>query len=150
MERSWISSINKKMKKNIIILLIVGLIAGGVFAYYMWNKPHRSSQNEKPAFNLTADSILLEFTNDENAATQKFLNKTVAVSGIVYEMKKDNMGQIEVILQTADPIETVNCVLANGTSTEGIVAGIEIELKGICSGYLSLSGVNLHQSVLNK
>lgn len=138
------------MKKNIIIILIIGLFAGGIAAYYMWNKPHRTSEDEKPAFSLTADSILLEFTKDENAATQKFLDKTVAVSGIVYEMKNDIKGQTEVILQTADPIETVNCVLANGASTEGIQTGTEIELKGICSGYLSLSGVNLHQAVLNK
>lgn len=138
------------MKKNIIILLAIGFIAGSLIAVYMWNKPHRTSEDEKPAFTLTADSILLEFTKNETAATQKFLDKTVAITGIVYEMKQDKSGQTEVILQTADPIETVNCVMATGTSTSEIQAGTEIELKGICSGYLSLSGVNLHQAVLNK
>lgn len=138
------------MKKNILIILVVAVIAGGAIAYYMWNKPHRSSENEKPAFSLTADSILMEFTNDENAATQKYLDKTVAVSGIVYEIKNDSQGNTEVIIQTADPIETVNCVLAPGTASEEIEPGTEIEIKGICSGYLSLSGVNLHQAVLNK
>lgn len=136
------------MKKKILIVIVaLAVIAGGI-GYYQWNKPHRSSENEKPAFSLTADSILLEFTSDEMAATQKYLDKTIEIRGLVAEIKKDAGGKTEVILQTSDPLETVNCVLAPEAVSEGIEPGTEIAIKGICNGYLSLSGVNLNQAVI--
>lgn len=138
------------MKKKILIFIVIAILAVGGFVAYQWNKPHRTAEDEKPAATLTADELLTQYAADEAKGNIAFLNKTIQVSGVVSEIKKASNGEIEIVLATNDPMETVNCILAKEEKANGLSNGTTIAVKAICNGYLSLSGVNLNQGSIIK
>lgn len=120
--------------KKIILILLVFVAAAGIYAWYVFNKPHRNVADEA-AISVTAAQLFAEYEKDEKAANDKYLNKTVAVKGIVSEVKKNQAGKTVLILQSEDPLFGINCT-AKEDHVQA-VAGTEIIFKGICTGYVS-------------
>ena len=75
------------MKKIIIPVLLVGLVAAGI-GYYMYNKPVESLEKKKADVSVTASQIIADYEADEKAANDKYLGKVVEVSGKVSTMKE--------------------------------------------------------------
>jgi tRNA_anti-like len=129
------------MKKSFKIALIaVVVLAVGAFSFwkFVWNKEHRTAEDEKPVASLTAAALYTEYETDEAASNAKYLNKTVQVSGSVSEVTKDETGTIVVLLATESMMGVVSCTFS---SLDGkpvnveIKEGDQINVKGICSGY---------------
>lgn len=120
-------------------------IGAGVVAY-LWNKPHRTAEEEKPFATLSANVLFTEFSTDEAAAFEKYRDKVIQVSGKVSEIKFDASGNTDIVLATDDILGTVVCTLKNGATAKGITAGMTVDLKGICNGFLS--DVLLNQGVI--
>jgi hypothetical protein len=133
------------LKKILVFLLIAGAI-GGAVGYYLWHKPPRTAEDEKPFATVNADALFTEFSTDEVAATAKYLNKVLEINGKVADIKKDASGNTDVILETSDILGTVVCTLKNGANADGTEIGTTVDLKGICTGYLS--DVILNQGVV--
>ncbi|ESU26996.1 hypothetical protein FLJC2902T_23370 [Flavobacterium limnosediminis JC2902] len=71
------------MKRNkIIAILILVLIAGYLIYSYIYQS-HRDIASEEGSFTVTADQIHNEFKTDEKKANEKYLDKTIAVTGTV-------------------------------------------------------------------
>ncbi|HNE30452.1 MAG TPA: hypothetical protein PLW66_14865, partial [Saprospiraceae bacterium] len=68
------------MKKVILAVLALALVGAGV-GYYLWNKPHQDIAASKTDVAIDAKQLFDEFNNDETAATAKYLDKMIAVSG---------------------------------------------------------------------
>ncbi len=129
----------------IIVLLLLASVGVGVVAF-LWNKPHRTAEDEKPFATLTANDLYMEFSNNEAAAFAKYRDQVIQVTGVVQEIKLEASGNTDVVLATDDILGTVICTLKRGGTADGISAGMTVDLKGICNGFLS--DVLLNQGVI--
>lgn len=134
-----------KSKIILIIILVLGMIGGGT-ALYLFNKPHRTAEDEKPFATVTANDLFNEFSTNESVAFEKYRDKVIQVNGVVEEIKTDASGNTDIVLTTEDILGKVICTLKTGANADGINAGMTVDLKGICNGYLS--DVLLNQGVL--
>jgi hypothetical protein len=125
-----------------ILLIILVCIGYGI---YLWNKPPRDVTKEK-GVQITAVAIFDSFSNNEQAANTRFLNKAIEVTGKVSNVKKNQAGETVVYLQSDDPVFGVNCTFKNDPGA--IENGSTITFKGICTGYLS--DVILNEGVMIK
>lgn len=129
------------MKKSFkIVLIILVIIALGAFAAwkFVWNKDHRTAEDEKPVATVTASALFTEYETDETASNAKYLNKTVQVGGTVSGVTKDESGTIVVLLATESMMGVVSCTFSstNGKPIEvEVKEGDQINVKGIVSGY---------------
>ncbi len=126
------------MKKIFLFLLVLAAIGIGV-GLMMYNKPHENMQSAKADLQVQADALFTEFTSDEAAANEKYLNKIVAVTGTVADASKDDKGNISVQLESGDMMFGIKCEmdpLSEHKRTE-FQKGEKVTLKGVCSGYLS-------------
>jgi hypothetical protein len=129
------------MKKSFkIVLVVILVIALGGFSIwkFVWNKDHRTAEDEKPIATLSAAALLTEYETDEAASNAKYLNKTVQVGGTVNSVTKEETGSIVVLLTTESMMGFVSCTFSsvNGKPSEvDVKEGDQINVKGICSGY---------------
>lgn len=108
------------MKKGILVVLVL-VILGGVGAYfYVFNKPHRDPSSETASYSLKATELAEEFSSNQEAANQKYVDKVVEVSGTVMEITDTYIIMDNVL----------NCSLVEGGHERGIQAGDEITVKG--------------------
>ncbi len=132
-------------KKSKIIVVLVVLVVVGYFTlllvkdYMVNNLGKRDVKSEAAAFTLKSKDIIAEFTANADAANKKYLEKPVAVSGVVSSAKEK-----EVILDG-----TVNCgfTVADASMKEGQ----SVTIKGRVVGYDDLLGeLKLDQCSINK
>lgn len=124
------------MKKKILIIITVGILAALGTAYYMWNKPKRTAADEKPVASLTADDLFQAYSENETASNAAYLNKVLEVSGNVVNTETDPTGAIVAYLETSDLLGTVSCTFIPGNDP-GVNTGDQIKIKGICTGMLT-------------
>jgi hypothetical protein len=122
----------KKTSRIILLVLGIGLLIGGITAYYLWNKPQRTVEGEKGIV-ITADSLIAIYNADEKAADAKYLNKAIQVQGTVAKVEKNQDGQTTVLFASADPMSSVFCTMRDKDAN--VSAGSVITLKGFCSGH---------------
>jgi hypothetical protein len=135
----------QRWKRVVLGIIVIVILSGFGYAYYLWNKPARDVSNEK-GIKITAVAIFDSFEKNEQAANIAFLNKAVEVTGIVSNVKTNQAGNTVVYLKSDDPVFGVNCTFKQ--TPEKIIKGEHITFKGICTGYLS--DVVVNQGVLVK
>lgn len=70
------------MKKSLlVVLLLVLAVAAGIYFYL--NKPQRDIASETADFTTTVPGLVGEFSKDATAASHKYADKTIIVSGRV-------------------------------------------------------------------
>jgi len=124
------------MKKISIYILIIGLL--GIFiGYKMYNKPHINVAKKSVDINITANTLLADFSSDETKANTKYLDKIIAVKGMVTNIEF-NGEKVAISLQTEDDFGSVVCYLVKDEFKKSaeIKEGQEVILKGICTGFL--------------
>ena len=133
---------NKKLKIALILLVVV---VGGYFIlpivkdYMVNNLGKRDVKSEAAAFTLKTKDIIAEFTANADVANKKYLEKPVAITGVVSSVKDK-----EVIL---DGI--VNCGFT--TVDASVKSGQSVTIKGRVVGYDDLLGeLKLDQCSINK
>jgi hypothetical protein len=127
------------MARRVIILLVV--LAAGAGGYIFYNnylyKEARNVAAEQPAFTLSADVLLADYEADADAATARYLNKTLSVQGRVTSIN-DSVAIID---------SAVFCALA---AKAGVKQDEVVTIKGRCIGYDEIFGeVKLDQCTLN-
>jgi len=137
------------MKKIIIALFLMVLIAAGI-ATYLWNKPHRTADDEKPFATVTSSQLFTEFATDEAATWAKYKDKVIQISGEVESTSTDASGNTQVVLKTDTEMSTVSVTLMAGATAPGVESGTMIDVKGICNGFLNdiFGEVQLNQGVV--
>ncbi len=133
-------------KKIILIVLLAVVVFGGGYGLYLWNKPHRTAEDEKPFATVTANDLFLEFSTNETVAFEKYRDKVIQINGVVEEIKTDASGNTDLVLTTDDILGKVVCTLKQGANSAGVEVGMTVDLKGICNGFLS--DVLLNQGVV--
>jgi hypothetical protein len=127
-----VNPLSPRMKKWLISGIVL-LAAACAAYYYVMNKPHRSIGDED-GIAITADSLFDAFAANEQAANAAYLNKVLRVKGKVKAVDRNTEGKQIIVMDTGDLMFGINCTM----DTEAVVAeGDEIEVKGICTGYLA-------------
>tara|TARA_B110000240_G_scaffold15491_1_gene15843 strand:+ start:242 stop:658 length:417 start_codon:yes stop_codon:yes gene_type:complete len=124
------------MKKISIYILIISLL--GIFiGYKMYNKPHINVAEKPVDISITANTLLVNFSSDEITANSKYLDKIIAVKGMVTNVEF-NGEKAAISLETEDDFGSVVCYLIKDEFKKSaeIKEGQEIVLKGICTGFL--------------
>lgn len=130
----------KKIGIVIAVLVVVGYFTFPMVKDYMVNNlGKRDVKSEEAAFTVKTKDIVAEYTKNEAEANKKYINKPVAVSGVV-----TSVNDKEVIL---DEIGICNFLVADAS----IKVGQTITVKGRVVGYDDiLGGINLDQCSINK
>lgn len=137
------------MKKLLILLLFAAVIAAGI-GFYLWNKPHRTAEDEKPFATVTASQLFTEFATDEGASWAKYKDKVIQISGEIESISTDASGNTQVVMKTDTEMSTVSVTLMTGAQSPQQEPGTMIEVKGICNGFLNdiFGEVQLNQGVV--
>ena len=137
------------MKKILLLLLVAIAIAAGV-GMYLWNKPHRTAEDEKPFATVTASELFTQLATDEAGSWAKYKDKVIQISGEVETISTDASGNTHVFMKTDTDMSTVSVTLMAGAKAPVQEAGTIIHVKGICNGFLNdiFGEVQLNQGVV--
>ncbi len=137
-----------KTIKNILILVAIGIIVGLAMVYYVFNKPHRDIEGEKPAYKVEAQKFFAEYSKDEIAGDEKYGDKVVEVTGKIVDITKEGK-DISIVLN--DEMEGINCALNietiknNKDRIDRLKVGDTVSLKGKCDGIDMIMGIVMTQ-----
>lgn len=116
------------MKRKIIATALIITVFGICGYYYVWYGGARNVSAEEAVFNVSSKSIIAEFDSDIDKSNTKYLEKAIAVKGIVSKIT-----QKQVIIDN-----TIVCDLKE--SDPSIKKGQLVILKGRVVGYDDLMG----------
>jgi len=121
--------------RNVLIVLLLAAIIGGVIGYQQYNKPHRDLMSEEVTAQITAQELFDEYKEDEEAANEKYLDNILEVSGTI---EKVNIGEEKSTLQlrTEDLMAGIICEFEQGDLNTIPAVGDKINVRGICTGML--------------
>ena len=128
----------KRRLKILGIIALVILVSFFSIRYYVYNAGRRDIQSEETAFAVSSEAIVTEFSSNATASNKKYLEKTIAVSGVITSIKGE-----EVILDNS-----VNCNFL--TASKSLKKNQKLTIKGRVVGYDDLLGeVRLDQCNLS-
>ena len=128
-----------KKVKIIGVLFVIALIIGFSVFNYVFHGGERDLATEEAAFTVTSKNIIAEFAANVSAATKKYSDKAIAVSGIVTAV--------------TDSIVTIdNTIICNFKSPDTTIKNEQaITVKGRLVGFDDLMGeLKLDQCSINK
>ena len=116
--------------------LLIAVVVGGIVVWRIWNKPHRDVTKEAAKV-ITAAALVNDYTNNEDTANVRYLDKTLVVTGKVTETGiTQDSSQQTITLESGNLMSNVYCTMRKGESIAD-VTGKEIKIRGICKGILS-------------
>lgn len=128
----------KRILKIGAILLIAGLLIGGGTAFYMFNMPHRNVQSTPADFQFSASQLVNEYLENATKANEKYLtsdgdSKVLEISGTVYKISQDFLGQRVVLLKETGDKAGVSCTFTPETGKKMLYlqVGERITIKGV-------------------
>ena len=128
----------KRKTVKIILGIILGAITGaGIYAYTEFNRKVKDLSKVKAGVYLDAGELVRAFENDEAAGNNKYLDKIIAVKGMVKTVEKNDKGYYTVILGDDQAMSSVRCSMDSVHQHEvaAITAGSNITMKGACTGF---------------
>jgi hypothetical protein len=122
-------------RRKLIILAgaLLCLIAAGT-GYYMYNKPRTSASDSRTDKHITAQKLYEAFVNDEQQASNTYVNKVVEVKGTVTDIQKT--GTSISLLLAGQGNGGVNCSIVPGEEGNLPKIGESVLVKGLCTGML--------------
>ena len=126
--------------KYIVFAIILVILIGAGIGLKMFFKPHADIRKLKTEYKVEASGLILEFEQDENAATAKYSEKILEISGNLVSKNKLPNGTNLLVLH--DEMQGISCQLdsiwaaANKETIEALKTGKAVSVKGICKGYL--------------
>ena len=125
-------------RKQIFLIAgaVIGIIILILVVRWIFQPAAKSVEKQEAEFMFGSSALVHEFETDEEMANSLYLDKVIQVKGTVNNVSDD--GTV-VVVTLKDP-ESVSGVLCsfdvNSVSSEKLITGTEITVKGICTGYL--------------
>ncbi len=112
-------------KKNKIIFTVFVILSLVVFVGYQYiYKEHRDISSEEAKFEITTNSLKSEYSLNSEIANQKFLDKTIIITGALTSIDFEN--------KTLVIDEKVTC---NTVENIDVKIGFNLKVKGRFIGY---------------
>ena len=121
----------------LLLFLVISFAAAG-YGFYLYHKKPADIRKETARYEISAAGLVDAFSKDETSANQKYLDKVIAVTGKVADVKIDSAGQATVFLDSGDPLAAVTCSFYNeeAATAKMVLRGAAITVKGKCTGKL--------------
>jgi len=121
-----------KALKIIVPLLILLAVVIGV---YQFQRGEKTLSPRDASFALTSQELLYQFESDEAAATKKYLDQILLVSGVVDKVEVQAESSI-LHLQSDNPLSAVTCEFSDPQALKNLQNGDRVQFVARCSGYL--------------
>lgn len=126
--------------RKIILLVAFALGLGG--GYYGWSEFNRKAADPADVvaqLSVDANALLSAYEANEEAANAQYTGKSIEVTGAVREVKKNDDGTVEIILNTESDLSAISCSCSgdNAKLAETLKTGDAATVRGTCTGYLS-------------
>jgi len=122
-----------KIALAVVLIIAIGGILG---ALYLYNLKPKDLKTVKPDFVITAVELTAAFNEDGKAATDKYVNKVIEVSGGISSVIPGEKGAVNIQLESGNNVTSVICTMQSAGSNKPFEPGKAITLRGICSGFL--------------
>jgi hypothetical protein len=121
-----------------IVLFIVSFIALSAIlaALYMYNLKHTDMAKARPDFVITSSLLQKAFEDDETAASARYIDKILEVSGKIASVESADNNTVNITLLTESDLSGVSCTFPAISDPSKFSIGDEITLRGKCSGFL--------------
>lgn len=123
-----------KTKKTLLAVIIALVAIAGITGYMLWNKPHKDVE-AADAVKVTATDLYNMYITDSAKAKSLYTGKVLLVSGKVNGVSVNQQSQQVIFMETPVSVAYINCTMEG--KADGVKAGDDITIKGICSGYIS-------------
>src|SRR5687768_3224809 len=87
------------MKRTIYTLVLVFILIICAIVFYVYYKPHRNVETEKPNVVVDGTDLFNKYSENEKLADSLYLNKLIEVKGEVGEIIKDQKGERVMVLK---------------------------------------------------
>jgi tRNA_anti-like len=124
----------KKIIRFTLLSILIIVVAGGFVGYKMWTKPHRNV-DAATSIPVAAAQLAVAYETNEPFANSQYLDKVLKVRGTISSISKNQKGE-PVVTLTGTDMSGVICTLEGAAPTE-ITTGTSVNIKGICTGYLT-------------
>ncbi len=121
----------KRKTKSILISILVIVLLGAAFGYYLFNKGPIDVKNSS-SVKITAIKLYDQFSSDSTNALKLHSGKVLLVSGEVNTISTNQKNEKVILLKTKSNGAYVNCTLEEDPGVVNINDNVRI--KGICSG----------------
>lgn len=143
-------------KKIFIITIAVAIIGGGWYGYAEYNRKVKNLGNVKAELYISTVDLIHAFEKNETGANKLYLDKIIAVTGMVKAVEKNNNGHYSVVLGEGTDMASVRCSMDSShvSAVLSLTNGSRVTIKGACTGFnadeLLGSDVILNRCVLEK
>jgi hypothetical protein len=123
--------------KKIIYLIAAMFLLALVFGIYLFNKKPQDVRTVQADYQLNAEELVRQFSDNEDQANQQYLDKIIQVRGRVKEITLEGYSAT-VFLDSGDPISGVTCSFyeEEAGKLKDIKVDQIITVKGKCTGKL--------------
>jgi hypothetical protein len=121
-----------------VALFFVAFIAFAAIlaALYYYNLKKTDLAKARPDYVISATLLQKEFEDNETAASTKYINKIIEVTGLIVSVKPAENKSVNITLITGSDLSAVICTFHGITDPSDLNPGDEITLRGECSGFL--------------
>ncbi len=126
----------KAVRYSLLALLLLGAGAA-YYGYTEYNRKVKDIATMHPDFTIQAAVLLDEFSKNDSLSSKKYLDKVVAITGVLKSLDKDEKGFFTVVLGDPAANSSIRCSMDSAHNAEAATLsnGSIIEVKAICTGY---------------
>jgi len=137
------------MKKKLIVLAVIGLlglVAALLVFVFVYNKPHRDFASAPADVVITAETLYEAFNLDHERAMADLMDKVLEVTGTVDAIEYAGDLPVAVFLfdEGAFGPQGVRCTFADSEQGSGLRPGMEVRIKGHCTGFTGEDVILMH------
>jgi hypothetical protein len=128
----------KPLIRNLLIAAGILCVVGLLIGLYLFNKKDPNLLKVQPDYVINASVLIKEFSQDENSATTKYVDKVLEVTGAVLSFEPTSDSTMNVNLGAEDQMAGIICSFKDvvDPSSQNIKEGEIITVRGVCSGML--------------
>lgn len=123
------------MKRIMLVLLVIIVLAGGWYAYKLYTGAVPSLTEVETDASISATDLIAAFEKDSASANKKYLGKILEVSGSVKSTEKET-GTVS--LGATDGNSSVRCSIDSAfvKDIDLLNPGSTVTIKGNCTGFM--------------
>ncbi|WMW77229.1 hypothetical protein RF683_06940 [Flavobacterium sp. 20NA77.7] len=113
-------------KTKLIIVFIALSVVLGYFSFnYIMYGGARDIQKEESAYNVSSKAIIEEFSKNTNAATKKYIDKSIEIKGVITSVNDSLVSIDESVICKMKEISKSSSTVGKSVSVKGRIIGFD-------------------------